>query len=106
MQNVAFGVSETITVCVSVGAGIDEFSIDDFHLFPNPSDGLIHISLNNTSHSDFKLKVGDLSGRVVYESKLVSNLNTIDLRNIAAGSYLFSIDTGNTIITKKVIINN
>lgn len=106
MQDVGFGVSETVNFCVVDDAGIDVFGIDDFLLFPNPSDGLINISLTNSKQNNFKLKVRDLSGRVIYESNLIENFSTIDLRNVANGSYFFSIENGNSILTKKVVVNN
>jgi len=106
MQDVAFGVSETVNFCVVNDAGINEFDLEDIQLFPNPSDGLINIVLNFASQNNFNLKVRDLSGRIIYESILIDNYSTIDLENVADGSYFFSIENGNSILTKKVIINN
>lgn len=78
----------------------------ELHIFPNPADEAI--SIRAVSKID-EIRVFDALGR---EYKRIRGVNTSSLENIEIdvslykpGLYLFKISTGETMISKKVIIN-
>ena len=82
---------------VDPNAGIEELSEGLFSVYPNPSNGLIHVKLN-TVNEDL-LVVTDLTGRVVEEVKL--NGVSEDLKLELAGG-VYHIQVGKQI--EKVVV--
>jgi hypothetical protein len=86
-----------------------EFTNIDWELFPNPSDGIINLSVkfSNLVETGF-LSIQDIHGRVV---KSVSNVRTgtyqIDLSSEPKGTYLFSLqdEKGKGLFIKQIILN-
>jgi len=89
--------------------GVDCFLSDneietslEYSVYPNPANSVLNISIfeNNTSISLF-----DLVGKTVTEMELVNGNNTLNIENLNAGVYFYSIKrNGNSIETKKLII--
>ena len=70
-------------------------------IFPSPSNGKFHSSLNNAKH----LIVINIAGEIVYESDI--DLSDIDLTFLPNGIYLIQIrDNTNTVYRQKVIITH
>lgn len=89
--------------CFTSGVGINELPFDLVDIYPNPSQGLIHVILNESS-SDASLTVVDLAGNVVYEKNDLSS-SKIDLElAVPDGVYFLTVTTTNGNITKKIII--
>jgi hypothetical protein len=61
-------------------------------IYPNPSNGIVNISLAETDLTVFSLSVLDLQGRVVFESNSLS-VQQIDLSFLAKGVYQFKFTT-------------
>ena len=86
-----------------------EFTHIDWELFPNPSDGIINLTVkfSNLVETGF-LTVRDIHGRVV---KSVTNVRTgnyqFDLSSEPKGTYLFSLqdENGEGLIIKQIILN-
>lgn len=76
----------------------------DVVVFPNPTNDLIHIA-NSGATEDATISVYDVLGKVVYTAKYAhhSNAITIDLNQIASGSYTLKIASEQVQITKKII---
>lgn len=75
-------------------------------VYPNPSNGKIFVE-NTTKRIAFKdgeIRIYNLYGEKIYSDKIKSDKIQIDLDNIAAGLYLIEIHSGQTIITKKILI--
>lgn len=91
--------------CTSLG--IDYFAIEDMiKVYPNPSNGLVHVKINQFS-GKLNLQVVDLNGRVVY-SNLNTDFNiekTLDLRHLQSGMYVVKISGDNINYNHKIILN-
>jgi hypothetical protein len=72
-------------------------------IFPNPSTGIFNIQTNQ-SIENASIKVFDLNGRMVHQSK-VYNLEskTLDLNNVPSGIYLFNIENEGYNYSQKII---
>lgn len=91
------------TEAFSKGAlGLDEIQITNVSVYPNPSTGIVNLSSNNTIDS---VKVYDITGRLVKTTGALSaDKSVVDMTSFAAGTYVFKIESGKKVITKKVII--
>ncbi|HEY4650312.1 MAG TPA: T9SS type A sorting domain-containing protein [Pontibacter sp.] len=68
-------------------------------VYPNPSTGIVLVQgLYRT------LQVFDVTGRELHRQHQNAQGNTVDLRHLPAGMYTFLIETGKTVITKKIIL--
>jgi len=84
-------------VCTSVGIQEENISI---HLYPNPSNGIIHISSDGASiHS---VNVMDMFGKM--QAVHLSNGNEIDLSDLPNGTYFVAVELTNSQIWIKPLI--
>jgi len=84
-------------VCTSVGIQEENISI---HLYPNPSNGIIHISSDGASiHS---VNVMDMFGKM--QAVHLSNGNEIDLSDLPNGTYFVAVELTNSQIWIKSLI--
>ncbi|WP_298903904.1 T9SS type A sorting domain-containing protein [uncultured Psychroserpens sp.] len=78
---------------------------------PNPSDGLLTVSLSDAMIANFSIHVYSINGKQLLtiddnNSNRISNDITIDIRNqISSGIYFLKIKSGVETITKKIIID-
>lgn len=92
-----------------LGNKISLSKINDLQISPNPSNGkfVVNVLLEETSEKVF-IRIRNLDGRKVYQETAFVNgksLNsTIDLSELASGVYFVSIQTGEEVITKKIVI--
>ncbi|HNY62330.1 MAG TPA: T9SS type A sorting domain-containing protein [Bacteroidales bacterium] len=83
--------------------GINDYESLKIKLYPNPSDGLIHLDLDENC-TDCYVEVFNLLGVSVY-STTISESMTIDLSNNPAGIYFLSLRNKESVLgVKKVII--
>lgn len=98
------------TSCVSVSSSVrvDNLLFSNFQIFPNPSNGLFIMEFEPKSTSRFSYKVLDVLGKVVLSEDLGmvnGKFNkTVNLTNIASGTYLLQISSDAGTINEKVII--
>ena len=103
--NGAFTFSETNNFCVNQSnVGLNELEGNAFTVYPNPSNGIFNISMNDVVADDFSVVVLDVTGRTVVSNTMNANSFTIDLAGAAAGTYTVSIQTENGITTKRVVL--
>jgi hypothetical protein len=81
-----------------------QFTSTGFVIYPNPSKSIVTIASPQTV-SGYKLKVTDLTGKIVYSNDLSGVENTVDISNYANGLYFFEINLGNKTETIKIIKN-
>ncbi|NOX86644.1 MAG: T9SS type A sorting domain-containing protein [Chlorobi bacterium] len=90
------------------GVGIQENSFTDFSVYPNPSSGMLNISIDELPAGDSYLQVVSMNGQIIYNEKLATrarNVNkTIDLTNESKGVYLISLITSKDKIDRKIVL--
>jgi Secretion system C-terminal sorting domain/Copper type II ascorbate-dependent monooxygenase, N-terminal domain len=72
-----------------VTTAVNELTVVDATVYPNPTSGLLDITLNGTS--ECKVQVADISGRGVAAGKLNAGYNSMDLSSLAAGVYFITL---------------
>lgn len=73
--------STGVTKISNVPLGIQDISVSNFNIFPNPSNGMIQIS-----NAEDEVLISNLSGQVVYNSEIAPTF--INLTYLDAGMYL------------------
>jgi hypothetical protein len=89
----------------TVNISVDENELsNNVTVFPNPSNGVINISLGELN-GDFQVEVQDANGKVVYLSEVEnSNEETINLQGVATGVYFVRVTMDDQVNVKKVNI--
>ena len=80
--------------------------VNSLSVYPNPTTGMINVVVNNSKQSNLTIEMRDIQGQLVYSNKVNSVLNhreAIDI-NLAKGMYFLSVNNGNDINVKKVIV--
>jgi hypothetical protein len=67
---------------------IDEFESQAFSLYPNPSNGIITFT---SSLDNELLEVLNLQGKVVYSELISGGINTINLKHLCKGIYVYQV---------------
>jgi hypothetical protein len=82
----------------------------DFEVFPNPVSDLMNIRLIHLDDVDFEIKVTDMSGKLIENSKLNMNIHedriTINSEQLASGLYNISIHTQKDVISKRIVVQH
>ncbi len=83
---------------------------DDINVFPNPVNGNATIEFSIYDDSDVSISLYDVIGKNVmniYEGRLQNGPNKVNMNtsDINKGVYFVRVKAGNSIVTKKVIVN-
>ena len=87
--------------------GINQFADENFVFYPNPTSGIVTVALQNTDSKISSIKVYDVLGKIIYQSKADNvSSQTIDLSQVTTGMYLIEVvsDT-NLKVVKKLMVN-
>jgi hypothetical protein len=96
------GCTET-TNCVKVySLGLEEEN-GIFGIYPNPSNGLFSIELNEVS-ANTTVQVTNSAGQVIYQSNITDSKTDLNLDNVEAGVYFVTITNENTTAKKAIVI--
>lgn len=93
----------TVTFCTETiieGTDIEELDANQVAFFPNPTSGLLNISIGNNNEAN--LEVLDLVGNLLLSEQVIGNTQ-INLMNEQNGIYLIKLTSGKDVITRKVI---
>ncbi|WP_223034611.1 T9SS type A sorting domain-containing protein [Hanstruepera marina] len=96
----------SIYICGEAGLSVDEFSVDEFALYPNPNNGEFTLSLNS-SNPEINVSVYDIQGRSVFNNSFQNAgafNQVISLNNAQSGIYLVKVTDGDKQTIKKILI--
>ncbi|PJB14695.1 MAG: hypothetical protein CO118_07275 [Flavobacteriales bacterium CG_4_9_14_3_um_filter_32_8] len=82
------------------GVSIKETEVlNDFNIYPNPTEGLLHVDLENNNLNNANLKIVDLLGRTIHQQKVTTKNIVINITNYSTGIYLvkFSNNKGSKV---------
>ena len=88
------------------GTGINENSVVDFDVYPNPNSGKFVIQLSNQNFQNATLSMMNIIGEKLIEKKLNNHDITmqIDASNLPSGIYYIKLQTEKSTFVKKVFI--
>lgn len=85
--------------------GVEESESNAFTLYPNPTRDRITIGLGEDVYGDVRVRVLDLSGRIVLEEPYTvqgGGMHTTDLSKLSSGQYLVQLATEKWVSTQRV----
>lgn len=103
-------VSGSVTVTVNNPQGIENTSADQigFAVSPNPSSGIVNISITSAGGQMAEIRLYNLSGRSVYIAGIILNEGTtiqrLDFSSFDKGLYLLNITTNGIHKTKSILL--
>src|SRR5690606_37617293 len=89
--------------------GEEEFELKDVSLYPNPTKGILNISINAPKSGLATAKILDTKGAVIVEKSCNfesgSQSLQLDISGKPKGMYLLQIQQGNALFTEKVMLD-
>jgi len=100
---------KTMDFRMSLATSVNNLNNEEINIYPNPSNGIFNIEIPNLNESkNYKIKIYDILGSVVYVKSFAGEKNIIeqiDISKKTKGIYFMSIDADNkSIINHKIII--
>jgi PKD repeat protein len=94
----------TITITATIN-NVDQTGID---VYPNPTNGSLNVIINGNKNESMNISIADITGKLIY-AELVNviagkNLYAIDLAKYKVGIYTLRAVSGESLITKKIIV--
>ena len=87
--------SNTFTALDTTVVGIDDLSLIDVAVYPNPSNGIFTIEASANMKTAY---ITDLSGKLIYTEDLSGNEAIINAAQFANGTYFLSVRFTNDMI--------
>lgn len=100
-------ISEQVTEYTGAASGINEVSEkNQFNIIPNPANDLVAIQLLGLANSDIQIELLDLTGRKIQTSTIFqgSTIAYFDTSKLYNGEYIIKIATGDSLISRKLMI--
>ncbi|RLD78132.1 MAG: hypothetical protein DRJ10_10845, partial [Bacteroidetes bacterium] len=98
-------VSTNFKLTVSAATGFEMLSENTVSIYPNPSNGKFYVASDNLNlNTGLDIFIKDIHGKSVYNGKLNTNKEMIDLSRLSSGTYFLEINEGNTKIVKTIVI--
>lgn len=97
-----FFLKHSLTGFVSLSS--HEKAANNLVLYPNPSDESVSITLASSDY--FAYSIVDVAGKVVFSGKNFSSSITIDTNELVSGLYFLTVQTTNSLYSKRFIITH
>ena len=94
--------SAAFAVTVTVTLGNDSFDLAGLKLYPNPVNSLLNVDYTDTITA---IEVFNIVGQKVTSKNVNALGTTVDMSNLAAGTYFVKVQTANAARTIKVVKN-
>jgi len=93
---------------INLVSGIgDPGILAEVQLAPNPTTGLINISLNSELSEELSIRLFDLQGKELLSRQYDADSSfntTLDIENLAEGVYMIHFTTGENSFAKRVML--
>ena len=105
MGSVAQGVQQTYNITALLGVEIAAIKLE-LMAYPNPTQDILTIKIDNYKNQSLTYQLYDLQGKL-WDSQFLQGAQTqLDMKDLAGGSYLLSIQENETFIKTFRIIKN
>lgn len=97
----------SVEICYQGSLSVDELSMSNFSLSPNPNNGSFAIKFESDSVNPINVEVFDIRGRSIFQNlyNATNQFNEqINLNNVQSGLYLVNVTNGQKKITKKIVV--
>lgn len=96
----------SLQVQISTMVDVKEIAlINNIHLFPNPSTGLLNINIDSNLNKSIAFQILDQNGKLVYNIEQIENLNqTLDLTHLQNGLYWCKFIVEDRVFIKRIVM--
>lgn len=106
-NNIFFNVNMAV-ISVTGVVGVDDFTFENFSVYPNPSTGIFNLKFTPASTDKIEVSLFDLRGRMInqvtYDEASTGLFNKqLDYNYIDSGMYFLVVKNGNRSVTKKLV---
>jgi len=96
-------------VSPTTGVEVENNAIGLLSVYPNPTTGMLHYNMNLKEQGELLVSIYDLSGRMLREDHLGMMQNgeqevEVDYTDVAAGTYLYTIQIGGNKVNGRFVI--
>lgn len=103
--NYGGGLSDPIQIVISQNVGTDELlSSANVRMYPNPTEGILHVSLKGYKSEVIAVNVFNTSGKLVMTDEILSSKATFDLTSLAKGIYVVELSNGTHKSRTKILL--
>ncbi|MCG8329443.1 MAG: T9SS type A sorting domain-containing protein [Chitinophagales bacterium] len=102
----SIGLSNPTPVIPFNGNDFDDRAPSSLSVFPNPTNGFIHINMHNTDSDMKKLTLYNLTGSPVMELQSTQSRLKLNLSSLEAGSYVLHIVGANGHWQEKIVVSH
>lgn len=88
-----------------ITTGINDDFAMEVSIYPNPSDGLLKISLGQQVSGFAQVAISDLQGRTLWEGETPSGKIEVNLTGLASGVYIVNVIAGSKRAVEKIVFN-
>ena len=89
-------------LALSNGLSVNDFSKNDFVVYPNPTSDVISVTLPNKSNVK-TIAIYNVLGQLVLEKNILGQSTTISLKSLNSGMYFYKIDSDGSSKSGKII---
>lgn len=82
-----------------------DHELSNVSIYPNPTKGVVNITLPQFLEQNAKLTLFDIQGRNILSKNVSQTEEVLNIENLQSGVYLLNIVNGNSKLTKKIILN-
>lgn len=83
--------SANVVVTVNTCTGIDELSANSVSVFPNPSTGILNISVSSEMGSNAAVQIFDALGKLVIAQSLSGEHTVVNTASLSNGIYIYKV---------------
>lgn len=103
--NYGGGLSDPISISITSNVGVAELlSNANVSVYPNPTEGILHINLKGYRSEVIKLSVVNTRGQVVISDEILKSSSEYDLSHLPKGVYFVNLQNGEHKIGSKIIL--
>lgn len=87
------------------GVAVHDLTALKIKLYPNPSNGIIHVDLTGFGSNNIELTISDISGKKVLNKSITpSETSLLDLNHLPKGNYVITINGGGNSFSEKIVL--
>jgi hypothetical protein len=102
------GCVQNATVIVANFVSVTEIENGSFSIFPNPSQGIVTVSMDGIATGDVTMEIIDITGKSVFIQKVLFDGNktnyNLDLSSLEKGTYLIKLKMQEGTVTSRIIL--
>jgi len=83
---------------------VSDFNSETFKLYPNPSNGVFTIEINEVQNYESELEIYAMNGVSVFQQKINSSSTQINTKSLSPGLYFLKLSNSNASSFQKIII--